>query len=273
LSNLAKRTITGTAIVLLVIFSVVLNRYAFASLFLLITIMGLWEFYTMLEKVEIRPNKVLGIIAGAFLFTTNALIALEIAHFHILLLNFLLVFFVFLFELYRKLPNPFTNVAFTFFGLLYVAVPFALINYLPNPSFEPGVHMHNIVLGFFFLIWVNESGAYLVGSSIGRNKLFERVSPKKTWEGTLGGGVLCLITAWIISVYFSELSAINWIVMGGLVVIFSTYGDLFESLFKRSINAKDSGRILPGHGGILDRFDGVIMAIPFVFVYLMWIAG
>jgi phosphatidate cytidylyltransferase len=272
LSNLAKRTLTGIAIVLFVIFSVVLGRYVFASFFLLVTILGLWEFYTLLERAEIYPNKVLGVVAGGVLFVSNALVSLELAPLDVLLFNFLLIFFVFLFELYRNLPNPFTNVAFTFFGLLYVAVPFALLNYLPNPAFESGVYDHNIVLGFFFLIWVNESGAYLVGSSIGRHKLFERVSPKKTWEGTSGGGILCLITAAVISLFFTELSLLNWMVIGALVVIFSTYGDLFESMFKRSIKAKDSGRILPGHGGILDRFDGVIMAVPFVFVYLLWVS-
>lgn len=272
MSNLATRTITGIAIVLLVIFSVVLSRYAFAALFLAITILGLWEFYSLLEKVDIRPNKILGIVAGAFLFSSNALVALEIASLDILLLNFMLVFFVFLFELYRNLPNPFTNVAFTFFGLLYVAVPFALLNYLPNPAFIPGAYNHNIVLGVFFLIWVNESGAYLVGSSLGRHRLFERISPKKTWEGTSGGGILCLATAGLISLFFKELSLVNWMVMGALVVVFSTYGDLFESMLKRSIKTKDSGSILPGHGGILDRFDGVIMAVPFIFVYLMWVS-
>lgn len=272
MSNLATRTLTGIAIVLLVIFSVVLGRYVFASFFLLVTILGLWEFYTLLERAEIYPNKVLGVVAGGVLFVSNALVSLELAPLDVLLFNFLLIFFVFLFELYRNLPDPFTNVAFTFFGLLYVAVPFALLNYLPNPAFESGVYAHNIVLGFFFLIWVNESGAYLVGSSIGRHKLFERVSPKKTWEGTSGGGILCLITAAVISLFFTELSLLNWMVIGALVVIFSTYGDLFESMFKRSIKAKDSGRILPGHGGILDRFDGVIMAVPFVFVYLLWVS-
>jgi len=272
LSNLITRTITGAAIVLLIIVSVLTDRYVFASLFLVITILGLWEFYTLLERVEIRPNKFFGVIAGAFLFVSNALIALEIAHLNILLLNFLLVFFVFLFELYRNLPNPFTNVAFTYFGLLYVALPFALLNHFPNPGFETGVYMPEIVLGFFIMIWVNESGAYLVGTYLGRHRLFERVSPKKTWEGTSGGGILCLISAAIISHYFDHLTLVNWMVIGVLVVVFSTYGDLFESLLKRSIKAKDSGRILPGHGGILDRFDGVIMAIPFVFVYLLWIS-
>ncbi len=272
MSNLAKRTLTGIAIVLLVIFSVVLGRYVFASFFLMVTILGLWEFYSLLERAEIFPNKILGVVAGGVLFVSNALVSLELAPLDILLFNFLLIFFVFLFELYRNLPHPFTNVAFTFFGLLYVAVPFALIIYLPNPAFEPGVYKQNIVLGFFFLIWVNESGAYLVGSSIGKHKLFERVSPKKTWEGTSGGGILCLITAAVISMFYDELSLLNWMVMGALIVVFSTYGDLFESMFKRSIKAKDSGRILPGHGGILDRFDGVIMAIPFIFVYLLWVS-
>ena len=257
---------------LLIIVSVVFSPYAFSSLFLIITILGLWEFYTMIEKIDIRPNKLLGVVAGSFLFISNSLIALELTSQNILLFNFLLIFFVFLFELYRNLEHPFTNVAFTFFGLLYVAVPFALLNYFPNPAFQEGVYQYNIVLGFFFMIWVNESGAYLVGTALGRNRLFERISPKKTWEGTTGGGVLCLLTAWLVSLYFKELSQINWLVMGLLVVVFSTYGDLFESMFKRSIKTKDSGRLLPGHGGILDRFDGVIMAVPFVFVYLLWVS-
>ncbi len=272
MTNLTKRTFTGIGIVVLIIFSAVISQYAFASLFLVITIMGLWEFYSLLEKADIRPNKVLGIIAGTFLFVSNALIGLGLAPMQILLINFLFIFFVFLLELYRDIPNPFTNVAFTFFGLLYVAVPFALLNYLPNPGFQGDMYQSNILLGFFFLVWVNESGAYLVGSAIGKHKLFERVSPRKTWEGTSGGGILCLITSYVISIYFVELSMLNWLIVGGLVVIFSTYGDLFESMFKRSIKAKDSGRILPGHGGILDRFDGVIMAVPFVFVYLFWVA-
>ncbi len=272
MNNLITRTITGIGIVLLIIVSAVLSRFAFTLVFLVITIIGLWEFYSLIEKAQIRPNKLLGVVAGAFLFLSNALIALEIAPIQILLFNFVFVFFVFLFELYRNIPHPFTNVSFTFFGLLYVAVPFALINYLPNPSFDEGVYQYNIVLGFFFLIWVNESGAYLVGTSIGRNRLFERVSPKKTWEGTIGGGILCLATGWGISYFFKDLSLLNWLVIAFLVVIFSTYGDLFESMFKRSIKAKDSGKILPGHGGILDRFDGVLMALPFVFVYLLWVA-
>ncbi|MBW6478455.1 MAG: phosphatidate cytidylyltransferase [Bacteroidales bacterium] len=272
MSNLAKRTVTGIFIVILIIFSVVISKYVFTGLFLLITILGLWEFYSLLEKVDIRPNKLLGTIAGAFLFISNAFVAMQLAPIEVLLINFLLVFLVFLLELYRNIPHPFTNVAFTFFGLLYVAVPFALLNYFPNPGFHPETYNYSTVLGFFFLVWVNESGAYLVGTAIGKNKLFERVSPKKTWEGTSGGGILCLITAWILGMFYKEISDVDWLIIGGIVVVLSTYGDLFESMLKRSVKCKDSGTLLPGHGGILDRFDGFIMATPFVFVYLFFIA-
>jgi phosphatidate cytidylyltransferase len=272
LNNLITRTITGIFFVVLIVAAVVISRYTFSSLFFVITTLGLWEFYSLVEKVNISPNKVLGTLAGAFLFITNALIAHGLAKVEILLFSFLFLFLVFLFELYRKIEHPFTNVAFTFFGLMYVAVPFSLLNYLPDPTFTFGAYNYTYALGFFFLIWVNESGAYLVGTAIGRHRLFERVSPKKSWEGTIGGGVLCLITAFVISRFYTDLSLINWLIIAVIVVVFSTYGDLFESLFKRSIKAKDSGTILPGHGGILDRFDGVIMATPFVLVYLFWIS-
>ncbi len=273
MSNLTKRTITGVVFVLLLIASIVINQYTFTALFLIITILGLWEFYTLVEKAGIHPNKIAGIVAGAFLFISNALIALGFASVEILLFNFLFIFLIFLLELYRKIEQPFTNVSFTFFGLAYIAVPFALMNYLPDPTFSiSGTYNYSLVLGFFFLIWINESGAFLVGTMLGKNKLFERVSPNKTWEGTLGGGVLCLLAAWVIGMFYKDLSPSNWLIVGVIVVIFSTYGDLFESLFKRSIKAKDSGRLLPGHGGILDRFDGVLMATPFVLVYLFWIS-
>lgn len=268
MSNLLKRTITGVVFVVLIIGSILTGPGYFALLFLGITALGMWEFYSLVEKAGIFPNKFAGTISGMFLFGSNALIAMELAGREILMGNFVLIFMLFLLELYRKAPNPFTNIAFTFFGILYVALPFSLLNFYPNPVFLPGVHHHSLLLGFFFLIWVNESGAYLVGSAIGRHRLFERISPKKSWEGVLGGGVLTLITAVILSGFYSHIMMIDWIIIGGIVVVFSTYGDLFESMFKRSIDAKDSGKLLPGHGGILDRFDGVIMAAPFVFLYL-----
>ncbi len=268
MSNLAKRTLTGIVFVILIVGSIVTEPYLFAALFLIITAMGMWEFYSLVERAGIYPNKFAGTLSGMFLFISNALIAMDMAGRDILMGNFVLVFMIFLLELYRKIPNPFTNIAFTFFGILYVALPFSLLIFFPNPAFLPGVHHHSLLLGFFFLVWVNETGAYLVGSAIGKHRLFERISPKKSWEGVIGGGLFSLFTALVLSRFYTHIMLTDWIIIAGMVVVFGTYGDLFESMFKRSIDAKDSGRLLPGHGGILDRFDGVIMAAPFVFLYL-----
>jgi len=268
-SNLARRTLTGIVLVVLVVASIVIDQRLFSLLFLGFTIIGLWEFYSLVERARVFPNKVAGMLAGAVLFSTNALIAMNLLESKWLLLNFVFVFMIFLFELYRNNPNPFTNIAFTFFGLLYVAVPFSLLNYFPNPALESGVYHSGLLLGFFFLVWINETGAYVIGTALGRHRLFERISPKKTWEGVIGGGGLAFVSALVIGWYFGQLSLPEWLVITSMVVVFGSYGDLFESMFKRSINAKDSGTILPGHGGVLDRFDGVFMAAPFVFVYLL----
>ncbi len=269
MKNLVKRTLTGIVLVVLVIATIILDQYLFVALFLILTVTGLWEFYSLVEKAKVYPNKAAGTFAGLTLFITNAIVAMNYAGRSLLLLNFLFFFLIFLFELYRNTKDPFTNIAFTFFGLLYVAVPFSLLNYFPNPGFLPGVYHSSLLLGFFFLVWINETGAYVIGSSFGRHYLFKRVSPKKTWEGVAGGGVLSFIAAFLISIYYKQLSLDGWLIVAGIVVILGTYGDLFESMFKRCIKAKDSGNILPGHGGILDRFDGVFMAAPFVFVYLL----
>jgi phosphatidate cytidylyltransferase len=268
LSNLKARTITGMILAVLVITSIVVDRHLFALFFFLITLISVWEFYTLVEKAGITPNKFAGTLAGAFLFLSNMLVAFEVTGVEILMGNFALIFLIFLMELYRKLPNPFTNIAFTIFGIIYVALPFALLNYFPNPAFLPGVYHKNLLLGFFFLVWMNETGAYLVGTALGRNRLFARISPKKSWEGAIGGAVLTLLTGLLIAQYYTQVSTMDWMAIGMIVVVFGSYGDLFESMLKRSINCKDSGTILPGHGGVLDRFDGVIMAAPFVFAYL-----
>ncbi len=269
MSNLARRTITGIVLVLLVIASIITHQYSFSLLFLIFTGVGLWEFYSLVERAGVYPNKTAGILAGMVLFATNALIATNTLHLTWLLLNFVFIFLIFLLELYRNNPNPFTNIAFTFFGLLYVALPFSLLNYFPNPAFLPGVYHSSLLLGFFFLVWINETAAYVIGTAIGRHHLFKRVSPKKTWEGALGGGLLALVCAVLIASHYQQISMTDWLVIALIVVVFGSYGDLFESMFKRSIKAKDSGNILPGHGGVLDRFDGVFIAAPFVFVYLL----
>lgn len=272
MSNFLTRTITGVFFVLFIGGSIIFSHEAFSILFLVVTGIGLWEFYSLVEKANNFPNKVAGTVAGIYLYISTALLSMNYAGIQILLPNFLFLFVIFLLELYRPKANPFTNIAFTFFGILYIAVPFSLLNFLPNPAFEANAdYNYQYLLGFFIMTWVNESGAYLVGVSIGKHRLFESVSPKKSWEGAIGGGLLTIGIAVLLATFFHGISMLNWIIIAVIIVVFGTYGDLFESLFKRSINTKDSGHILPGHGGILDRFDGVIMAVPFVFVYLLLI--
>ena len=168
--------------------------------------------------------------------------------------------------LYKKSEHPFTNIAYTMLGVFYVSIPFSLFC---ASGFVNGTYSYHIPLGFLLIIWSSDSGAYVIGSLIGRTKLFERISPKKTWEGTIGGGLLSLTLAYVLSNYFIELSRFDWMMISIIIVITGNLGDLAESMFKRSINVKDSGTILPGHGGILDRFDAVFISAPFVFTYIM----
>ncbi|MFP4288804.1 MAG: phosphatidate cytidylyltransferase [Bacteroidales bacterium] len=272
MNQFVVRTFTGVVVVILIIASVVFHPIVFAVFFMILVTLGLSEFYSLIEKTGIKINKFSGTLLGLSIFITNAAVALNWFSPKILLVNFFFVFLIYVMVLYRKHPDPFTTIAFTFLGVIYVAIPLSLISYIPNPTFEPGTYQYSLVLGFFIFNWVNDSGAYLVGSKFGKHKLFERISPRKTWEGLAGGILFTLLSAWVLSLFFLDLTLIQWIGMAVIVNFFSTYGDLLESVLKRSINKKDSGSLLPGHGGILDRFDGVLVSAPFVFVYLIVIA-
>jgi phosphatidate cytidylyltransferase len=175
---------------------------------------------------------------------------------------------IFVFELYRKKNKPFQNIALTFLGIIYIALPFSLLYLMGFKEYTVTGFKPKIILGFFFLLWTSDTGAYLVGMTLGRHPFFPRISPKKSWEGFIGGVVLTLLIAWVISNYFTFLSTYDWLIIGLIIAVTGAIGDLIESLLKRSLNVKDSGNILPGHGGILDRFDSVIFAAPLVFVYL-----
>jgi phosphatidate cytidylyltransferase len=150
-------------------------------------------------------------------------------------------------------------------GIIYVALPFSLMHVA---VFSQGVYLFPIVFGFLFILWANDTGAYFAGTAFGKTKLFERISPKKSWEGSLGGSILAFVMAGVMAHFFPQLPAWHWMIMAVIVVIAGTYGDLVESLFKRSIDIKDSGSLIPGHGGFLDRFDGLLLSMPFVSCFL-----
>jgi phosphatidate cytidylyltransferase len=184
----------------------------------------------------------------------------------------LLVFPVFLiFHLFRPIEQ-FTFFSPALFGILYVITPFCLLlTSYSSGSYWSSINNSYIILGFFFLIWSNDTFAYLVGITIGRNKLLERISPKKSWEGFIGGVVCTQGIAYLLSIFISEPGPLHWHAIALIVSVTGTLGDLVESMFKRTLGVKDSGNILPGHGGILDRFDAVLISAPFVVVYLLLI--
>src|SRR5690606_25338102 len=145
-------------------------------------------------------------------------------------------------------------------------IPFSLINIIAF-SVDNTFH-YEIVVGSLLILWASDSGAFFAGTKFGKTKLFERVSPKKSWEGSLGGAFAAILTAYFLSQYFIILPQWKWMGICGIIVIAGTYGDLIESLFKRSISIKDSGRGLPGHGGFMDRFDGLLLSAPFIVAFL-----
>ena len=275
MTNFWARTITGLSMVFILLATMAINYWFFAAAFLLVTILGLWEFYSLLSSKSSHPQKIFGTVAGALIYIVITLadfipIFSDLpSHTHIPYLIFIVLFFLpFIFEIYRKKPHPMINVALTITGIIYIAVPLALLNLLNGPDAYRIWHFPVILVGFFLLTWFYDTGAYLYGKQFGKHKFFERVSPKKTWEGIVAGTIIALATAVGLNYLAPEIQLVDWFVMAILIAVFGTFGDLIESLFKRSLRIKDSGSILPGHGGILDRFDAIFLSVPFVFLYL-----
>ena len=254
----------------LLIGSILFNEYSFFGLFLFITVAGLYEFFSLITKEKIFSQKIVGVILGILVFSSNFLFLkgfVGVKFYYLFIIVFTLIT---IFELYRNKKDPFTNIAFTLFGVVYIALPLSLLSFFVI-DIDTTIYSPNILLGFIFLIWINDSGAYVFGSLFGKKKLFERISPNKTWMGFIGGVGSALALAFFLPFLFSELSRTNWIVIALIASVIGTFGDLLESIFKRSLQIKDSGNILPGHGGILDRFDSILLASPIVFVYLEYI--
>jgi phosphatidate cytidylyltransferase len=271
LNNFLTRTLTGTVYVTLIVASILIHPLFFYIVFAGFAIAGLIEFYNITNSDKIKPHFFTGMFITVVMFVFSANSAFNAISLEYLLILIPLSFSVFIFELFRNKQNPLQNIATTLLGLFYIALPLSLLVFIPNISLENGVFKKGLLLGFFILIWTNDTFAYLIGVKFGKNKLFERVSPKKSWEGSFGGFLFSIIVAYILSLFFIDLNTMEWIGMAIIIVVFGSIGDLIESLFKRSLNIKDSGNILPGHGGILDRLDAVLIAAPFVFFYLLLI--
>ncbi|MES2808814.1 MAG: phosphatidate cytidylyltransferase [Bacteroidota bacterium] len=266
------RAITGFFFIIVMLGSVLLGAYVFSGFFLLLSLFALWEFYGLVKKAGIKPNLPTGILNGVAIFVIFALLnapAETDLHKLIVLLPVTLCT-VFIQELFKKHQAPFTNIGYTYLGLIFTIVPFTFFHAL---AYIGGTFNFHYPMAFLLMLWANDTGAYLVGSKLGKTKLFERHSPKKTWEGLIGGIVITALAAYVINLYFADLALMQWIWVGVIISCFGTTGDLIESMFKRSIDVKDSGGILPGHGGLLDRFDGLLIAAPIVYAYLYFVTN
>ena len=262
------RAITGFFFVAVMLASVLLGAYAFTLFFLILSVLSVEEFYRLVRTESVKPQKRWGLALTISIYLPVSLYFFKGEPLIYTLICVPLTILILVAELYRNHPNPFHNVAFTLFGVLYAAVPFCFFYGL---AFTNGNYSCHYPLGFLLLLWASDTGAYLFGVNFGKHKLFERHSPKKTWEGFFGGMLTSVIVAIVLSFYFPELALIHWIAISIIIVAGGTLGDLSESMLKRSLSAKDSGTLLPGHGGILDRFDGLLLAAPLVFVYLKFI--
>jgi phosphatidate cytidylyltransferase len=269
LKKLITRTITGAVLVLVMLAAIVANQYSYALLFLLILIGGTTEYCNLFKESVIRPNKILSYGISTVVYISTFLIAQGILNPKFFYCFFPLLLLVIAAELYRKKEKPLENIATTIFGITYLSIPVSLINFLVYPVILGGNnYTPKLLVAVFVLIWIYDSGAYLVGVSIGKHRLFERISPKKSWEGAIGGTITALIAAYFISGFVPEIKLEHWLTIGILTVVSSTFGDLSESMLKRYFGIKDSGNILPGHGGILDRFDSLFFTAPVLVMYL-----
>lgn len=279
MKNLITRSITGVIFVTAIVVCF-MRPEAMILLFALVTGLTVWEYTGIVNGIEnVCVNRFLATVAAVYFFLGMAGFCAGIVPSAVFIPYLLTVVYMFIAELYTKAPNPINNWAYTMLSQMYIALPFAMVNVLAFRGVGNGVVYNYLApLSIFVFLWTNDTGAYLSGSLFGKHKLFPRVSPGKSWEGSIGGGLLVLLVAALVGMYQNSdmhetateliLTVPQWMGLGLVVVLFGTWGDLVESLFKRTIGIKDSGNILPGHGGMLDRFDSSLMVFPAAVIYL-----
>lgn len=275
MKEVLTRSLSGLLFIGVIIGSIIWSQYSVAIVFLAVSIFALYEFYKLMNTAGFTPHKITGLLCGITIYGLLALHSFNWLPLHTLSIIFPLLVVIVIVELFRKQKYPISNIAFTVLSMIYIVMPLASLNYFAyyNP-FNDEVHLYkneySLLLGFFIIVWCNDTGAYVFGRLLGKHKLFNRISPNKTWEGFFGGCLLAISGAILFSIA-TDSSTVHWSIISVLIVIFGTLGDLTESQIKRSIGVKDSGKFMPGHGGILDRFDGVLYAAPFVLTYFLLI--
>ena len=276
MKNFIQRAITGVIFVAVLIGCIIGGPLSFGILFCLISALATVEFCQLMNQQEdVQVNRNICTLGSIALFLCFFFYGMNPAETGIFIPYLAILIYLFISELYLKKKNPINNWAYAMFSQLYVALPFALLNVLAfqtDGTTSDSQYLFILPLSIFIFNWVNDTGAYCTGMLLGKHPLFKRISPKKSWEGSIGGCVFSIAAAFALAHFFPIMSTAKWVGMGITVVIFGTWGDLTESLMKRQLGIKDSGNILPGFGGMLDRFDSAIMAIPAAVVYLYLIS-
>lgn len=270
MKEFVTRTLTGAVLVIVIIGAILWSPWAFFSLMAVLTLIGLFEFNKLFQPSGYGRGTLIYYIIGISIYALTALAGMFVIDVSYVLLIVLGFFVLVAQEIFMGSDHSWRHASGSVIGIIYIAIPFGMMNAfffiksadLAFPWF---------ILALFILVWVNDIFAYLVGTTFGKHKLSQKLSPKKTWEGTIGGIIFTLVAAWIFSMIVPELALVQWLGLGLIISVTANFGDLAESMLKRSAGVKDSGKILPGHGGVLDRFDAVIFATPFVFFFLFLI--
>lgn len=264
MTTFVKRTLSAAVFVAVMLGAIALGSWPFAILFVAITAVCLHEYYHMASLMQSQPHTAWGIAGGVLLFAWAFAQSTSLIDWPLAYIAVPMVALVFIAELFRAKEQPLHNIATTLTGWLYIAAPFAMLNFVVN---TPDGYTHKYLMAMLFLVWGNDTGAYLLGMAIGRHKMFPRVSPKKSWEGFAGGIIATAIVAFAVWKIFSG-TLQHWLALGAVACVFGVLGDLIESMLKRAAGVKDSGNIMPGHGGLLDRFDALLLVAPVGFVCL-----
>ena len=279
MNNFIARTITGILFVATIVVCF-LNPTAMIFLFALVTGLTVWEFTGLVnDRPGVAVNRFISTVAGVYFFLAMAGTCSGFTSSTVFIPYLITIIYLLVAELYAKQEDPIHDWAYTMMSQMYVVFPFSLLNMLAFRAAPEGImYVYTLPLSVFVFLWVNDTGAYCCGSLFGKHKLFPRVSPGKSWEGSIGGGIFVVVAAalvWYLTDVYdmnpTGMGMLEWMGLGLTVVVFGTWGDLVESLFKRTLGIKDSGNILPGHGGMLDRFDSSLLAIPAAVVYLFTI--
>lgn len=256
-------------LVIIILVAIIAGSISFVALMTVINVLALLEFYRLVGLSGISPRRLSGILLSLSLVASFFLFISSEAGWEVLLCNVPVAAAIFISELFQKSDTPFQHLAFTFLGVIYITIPvcfFIAVGFLSlgDPAFQ-----YQMILGYFLILWAGDSAAYFTGKSLGKHFLFKRISPHKTWEGSIGGFCCALIAGYVSSYLFPVIATMEWMALAFIIIVTGTFGDLVKSLMKRSFHVKDSGTILPGHGGILDRFDSLLGSAPFAFSFLI----